>query len=464
MLGAARNTYGLGLYPSRTDYENFVRAGQHGVYQAGVTTGLAQVTFDPLDDFPVVDAELWAEHELSVAGNQAYPLVMKHHADGEVARPTKKELTFLEGLLRALAATSESEIDSGRWRKEITTFDGPQVMTLAIPDLLDPPSPKEWMRRGFAPDPRAHERLFADMNRYLEEHPPAGKGDWESINRLFTGRSLDQPLTQPRTAGERAQDLCFQAFDTQGRRRIQLARQALQLDPDCTDAHVILAEQVGTIEDELDHYRQGMEAAERALGVAFFAENVGHFWGLALTRPYMRSRLGLAESLTAVGRVDEGIEHYRELLRLNPNDNQGVRYVLLPKLLAAGRDLAAAKLLKEFDEESASWAYSRALLAFRLSGRSAAASQELRDAIRVNAHVPELIRSDMPIPQPPHYAAGSFEEACVAAEELRPAYEATPGALDWLVEAHEERVRAMDKMRREKRRKERAKKKKRRGR
>ena len=126
-----------------------------------------------------------------------------------------------------------------------------------------------------------------------------------------------------------------------------------------------------------------LQAAERTLGSACFAENVGHFWGITETRPYMRARFGLAESLTAAGRIDEAMTHYQELLRLNPNDNQGVRYVLLPKLLAAGRDVEAARLLKEYDEESANWAYARALLAFRLSGRSAAAD---REAARRDAH------------------------------------------------------------------------------
>jgi tetratricopeptide (TPR) repeat protein len=245
---------------------------------------------------------------------------------------------------------------------------------------------------------------------------------------------------------------------------VQLARQALQLDADCTDAHVILAEQAGTLEDELDHYRGGMQAAERKLGSAFFAENVGHFWGISETRPYMRARFGLAESLAAAGQVDEGIAHYQELLRLNPNDNQGVRYVLLPKLLAAGRDVEAARLLKESDEESANWAYARALLAFRLSGRSAAADRELRNAVRTNPHVPALLCSAAPIPQPPCYAPGGFDEACVAAGELRPAFQATPSALDWIADARDQGEKELNKLRREKRQKERAKQKKRKGR
>jgi tetratricopeptide (TPR) repeat protein len=281
---------------------------------------------------------------------------------------------------------------------------------------------------------------------------------------LFTGRSIDDPLTRPRTPAEQAQDLCFKAFDTYGRRRVQLAHQALEIDPECADAYVILAEQAGTLEDEIQHCRRGLQAAETTLGSACFAENVGHFWGITETRPYMRARFGLAESLTAAGRIDEAMTHYQELLRLNPEDNQGVRYVLLPNLLSAGRDVEAARLLKEYDEESANWAYSRALLAFRLSGRSAAADRELRDAMRTNSHVPELLCSEEPIPQPPHYALGSFEEACVAVEELRPAYQATPGSLDWVADALRQRELELDRLQREKRRKERAKQKKRKGR
>ena len=38
--------------------------------------------------------------------------------------------------------------------------------------------------------------------------------------------------------------------------------------------------------------------------------------------------------------------HWRDLLRLNPNDNQGIRYVLAARLLELGRDRELAVLLK----------------------------------------------------------------------------------------------------------------------
>ncbi len=230
------------------------------------------------------------------------------------------------------------------------------------------------------------------------------------------------------------QDLCFQAFDTQGRRRVQIARQALQLDPDCADAHVILAEKAGTLDDGLQHFLNGVQAAERTLGATFFAEKSA-ISGASRKVARICARCGLAQLLSEAGRKDEAIAHYQDLLRLNPNDNQGIRYSLLPELLTTGRDGDAARLLKEFDEESANWAYSCALLAFRLSGRSAAADRELRDAVGINPHVLTLLCSETLIPQPPFYEPGSFEEACVATEVLRPAYQATPGAIDWVADA-----------------------------
>ena len=59
-------------------------------------------------------------------------------------------------------------------------------------------------------------------------------------------------------------------------------------------------------------------------------------------------------ALTAIG-------SYQELLRLNPGDNQGVRYMLLPLLLARGQFEPAEKLMADFgDDAMATWRYCRA--------------------------------------------------------------------------------------------------------
>lgn len=462
VLGAGRSVYGVGFYRSRNDYVLFRRGADRSDPKL---PGVWQVSFDSAIDSLPGDVDLWEDHHLPLASDQAYPMAVWFGPGGEVKRPTAKRLAFLEGLLRALSETTEAEIDSGRWQKETETHDGSAQYTLAIPDLLKPPTFQEWIKRGFEPDRRAHERMFADMDRYFRDHPPADIDEMnEATARLFSGRKVDDLVTQPKTPQERAQELCYQAFDTHGRRRVQLAREALQVCPDCADAYVILAEQAGTLEAELENYANAIAAAERALGPEAFEESVGHFWGVSSTRPYMRARFGLAQSLEQLGRVDEAVGHYQEMLRLNPNDNQGIRYLLMPTLLQLGRDAEAARLLKQYDEASANWAYARALLAFRLSGKSAAARRELRVAFRTNPHVAELLVEDASLPMPPHYALGSPEEAIVCVEELAPAFAETKGAVAWLAAEHRQRQKELAARRKEQRKKQRGQKRKRRGR
>jgi tetratricopeptide (TPR) repeat protein len=103
-----------------------------------------------------------------------------------------------------------------------------------------------------------------------------------------------------------------------------------------------------------------------ALGAEGFEEYAGHFWGFLETRPYMRARAGLAIALMKLGEEDAAIDHFRAMLELNPNDNQGVRYLLLGCLLRRDDAAAVKKLLAAYEDEwSAYWLYTRALVAFQ---------------------------------------------------------------------------------------------------
>ena len=65
----------------------------------------------------------------------------------------------------------------------------------------------------------------------------------------------------------------------------------------------------------------------------------------------MRARKGLAGCLYAMGRYDEAISHFKEMLRLNPNDNQGNRDVLAACYLSASRNSDALDLLNKYPED-----------------------------------------------------------------------------------------------------------------
>jgi tetratricopeptide (TPR) repeat protein len=433
VLGAAGQTFGLGFFANPKEFEA-VHADRDPQALLG-RLGKWTVLYGPIHEMPFGDADLWEDGRLAVAGPSAYPVAMWYGPGGDLRRPRADQLADLTAILLALARTTEAEIDRGRWSHEVAGHDRPRTVTLAIPELLvplDAPPP----RRPGLPDRRAMERLSAEIERFTQGEL------FESVEELnaalrerFSGPIDDRPSTAT-TPLERAQDLIYRAFEARGqRRRIKLARQALELSADCADAYVVLAEASHAPEAARALYEQGVAAGERALGPDMFAREAGRFWGIVGTRPYMRARLGLAHSLDALERCDEAIEHYRELIRLNAGDNQGVRYSLLAALLRAGRDQEALTLLEQFgDEPSAVWRYGSALTVFRRDGDSRAARECLRTALRTNRHVPRFLtdEADWPGPEPTMYAPGSREEAVSCDLDLGEAWQATPDAIRWL--------------------------------
>jgi len=238
-----------------------------------------------------------------------------------------------------------------------------------------------------------------------------------------------------KTPLDEAQDLIYEAFEAgTPRERAALAKEALEISPDCADAYVLLAEHANTFRQAMSLYEQGVAAGQRALGPEAFREHEGHFWGVVETRPYMRARLGLAQCLWTAGRREEAVEHYREMLQLNPNDNQGVRYLAAAALLALDRDDELDALLADYeDDASADWAYARALLAFRREGDSGQARDLLAAAGETNAHVPAYLTGAKLVPRelPDYITAGGEDEAIGHAARFLAAWRNTPGATSW---------------------------------
>jgi tetratricopeptide (TPR) repeat protein len=245
------------------------------------------------------------------------------------------------------------------------------------------------------------------------------------------------PHAQANTQLEKAQDLMYEAEVANPKRRLELAKQALALTPDCAEAYIILAESASNrdLPAAVEYARQGILAGERALGKEPFLEDLGHFWGILSTRPYMRARAALAEFLWWNHNYNESIEVSWETLRLNPGDNQGIRYVLAQRLLAVDQDDAFAELLaKNEDDGMATFAYSRALWLFRKEGASPAADAALSEAVKCNRYVPQYLIQvqKMPSHMPDHYGIGDRNEAIIYVSGAIEAWARSKGALLWL--------------------------------
>jgi tetratricopeptide (TPR) repeat protein len=427
VLGNAGHTFGLGFHASRAAHDAMrMLPTEGGVIDA------RSVIFDTGDEIPLADHDTWEQNDLPLAGPSAYPFAAHYIARGE-ARPSREELVFLEGLMRALAETTEDEMDSGAWSRKVAAGGARFTFKLALPDLLEPGKPDAHV----GPDSfrRVSERIHAEIGRFFASKDFGSLAEANAaLAERFGGGSIDELESTALTPLERAQDLASQAYDWTGRKRVQLARQALAISPDCAEAYVLLAEHAHTPELAIGLYDLAVAAGRRAIGESFDGL-VGEFWGHVGTRPYMRARLELAETLERVGRIEEAIGHYKDLLRLNPGDNQGVRYMLVPRLILEGRDREAAEVVAAYPEDiGAEMRYSAALLAFRRSGDSPDSRDALARATAMNRFVPKrLIEPDEEkAAWIEHFAPGSDDEAIACAAETGAAWRATPGALDWL--------------------------------
>lgn len=287
---------------------------------------------------------------------------------------------------------------------------------------------------------RSMEQMMKHIQRMIEEKNISSVEDLDEFLKELENMDLSElePLP-PASPLELAQEMVADAWELPTRkRRINMAKRALEVDPDCADAYLLLAQEQGTsLTKAAALYEKAVHAAERNLGSDAFENYAGHFWGMLETRPYMRARASLAECLWELGDHDAAIEHYQALLELNPNDNQGLRYILADFLLAEGRDADLEKLLDRYPDDGASaWDYDRALWLFRKEGPGRKANQALAKALKANQFVPSFLLGEKPIPEalPAAIGCGDENEAVDYAYRGTENWRNTPYALDWLRE------------------------------
>ncbi|OHR74204.1 hypothetical protein HMPREF3291_04255 [Bacillus sp. HMSC76G11] len=234
---------------------------------------------------------------------------------------------------------------------------------------------------------------------------------------------------------ELAQELIFEAMESEPKKRLKLAEKALDLYPH-PDAYNMLAEAEHDLEKQLYLFKKGMEAGEADLGSDFFKQNKGMFWGLTETRPYMRSKFNYAVLEAAVGHLDIAVKQCEDLIKLNENDNQGVRYTLFIMYMDLGMYKQAEKLLKKYNESHiASGAYNRVLLEYAINGATSKLKQQAEKAKKVNPFVFDFLTGKVELPAPPDsYGIGDQNEAVQYVYENEYIWSKHPKLIKWAKE------------------------------
>ena len=278
--------------------------------------------------------------------------------------------------------------------------------------------------------PYLHEMLLLRLRKIVEsaEYIRGTPEDMHKQVRRIVDEYTDEEL---------ARDITLLGMEeTDPKRQLAAAREALRIDPECPDAHTLL----GHAEEELRHalrrYRRATASAEKLIARrAALGDPVGVYWTDLDTRPWIRAQESLATCLDTNGDHEEAALICHDLLRRDPADHIGAMGILVSALLSLNRDQEALDTIDRYrDDEDAVQRFTRALLAFRTHGDSPDARALLARAIEFNPFVPPtLMKEDIPgaLLENPHMDDLLAEaEFCLMA--LYPVWFDTPGALAWM--------------------------------
>lgn len=202
----------------------------------------------------------------------------------------------------------------------------------------------------------------------------------------------------------------WEASDARGRQH--LVGRALEVDPECLDALIVLALDQGDSGRRVARLEEAVRVGHRQVA-AHLENDLGRFWQIVETRPFMRACHALMFEYRAAGRVPEALDLAREILRLSEADELGVRYLYWSWLLEAGKDWEALRSLRDTrGERSAMYLYARTLAEFRVRGLQEARSWCLQ-AVEANRPFAGFLRDPKSLPgwDVDSFAPGSTEEA-----------------------------------------------------
>ena len=149
-----------------------------------------------------------------------------------------------------------------------------------------------------------------------------------------------------------AEDYYFDALETNDLdKQDELLEKCLALNPDHLDAKILLI-----INDYPPYFAvEKLQELERAEKRKLKKEDLyepGRMYGIFETRPYMRCLLYIAQSACDAGMYKIALKYYELILKLNPNDNMGVRYVIPGLYLYYDKRKPLEQLIDFYQEEA----------------------------------------------------------------------------------------------------------------
>ena len=179
-------------------------------------------------------------------------------------------------------------------------------------------------------------------------------------------------------------------WDGDRRSALKLFRAALKLDPQHADAHNhigIASLEARKLKDAERHFRAAIEGGQRQLE----HEGAQVPWSIIENRPYLRGLANLALVHAEQKKWSEALAIHRHMLKLNPGDNQGVRFLIGPEFLRLGDNEGAIAAFESGLHEEVGCAFGLALARLRIHGSAANIGEALLTGFAANRYVAPML-------------------------------------------------------------------------
>lgn len=211
---------------------------------------------------------------------------------------------------------------------------------------------------------REIEKIYEQFKKFMEEYPTEEMSESEirklidEFERQYNESTMkgEEDNSFDESDSEKIYDYLEMAFETEDdSKRLKYAKEVLKMDKDNLDAKYLIAstdakdpiDMLNRLEKILKH---GNEIMERE---GFMdEENIGEFWEIVETRPYIRIKQSYAEVLAENGMMKKAVKEYEEILKLNENDNMGVRFRLMSLYAFFEDEENALKLYKKYNGQN----------------------------------------------------------------------------------------------------------------
>lgn len=201
------------------------------------------------------------------------------------------------------------------------------------------------------------EAVFKELNKFLQENRESIKSE-DDMQRMAEEFIRDYNKHIPKkSTPSTANDYLILASkpETTKSQALSYTKKALELEPDNLDARLKLIALENMYDpnkrlEELDKLIK--KADEEYTKTNTFERYMGNFWQFYETRPYMRVREAHVTTLIECGMMTEAIKECKEMMKLNKDDNLGIRYTLAPLYAYMENEKSLVTLSKKSQKDS----------------------------------------------------------------------------------------------------------------